>query len=380
MSSYFDYNASTPLDERVLERMTEVFRNGYGNADSRTHEYGENARKILENARGQVASLLKVDKTEVFFTSGATESNNMVLLGLTEYAEKTGKNHLITTSMEHKSVLETAKELERRGWKITFLQPDHTGRICAEQVTNAVSENTLLVSIAHANNETGSIQPVEEIGRELRKRKILFHMDATQTCGKLVPQLQSCEYDFLSFSAHKMYGPQGIGALIMKKKDYQYPPVKPMMYGGGQERGMRPGTVPVALAAGLGEACQICSREWKLHEEKDGKIKEEILRELEKSGVRYLINGSLKNSMKNTLNISFEGVNSEALMIAAGSCCSISNGSACTSKDYNSSYVLKALGLSEERMQSAVRLSWGRGTESVEDFVELLQIVKQFQI
>lgn len=379
MSSYFDYNASTPIDERVLEKMIQVYRNGYGNADSRTHVYGENARKILENAREQVALLLNLGKEEVFFTSGATESNNMVLLGLEKYAKKTGKNHVITTSIEHKSVLEAVGELEKRGFEIDYLNPAQSGRVCTEQVINALKQNTLLVTMAHANNETGIIQPVCEIGEALEKREILFHIDATQTCGKLVEELRGCSYNFLSFSAHKLYGPQGIGALVMRKKDYQYPPVAPIMFGGGQERGMRPGTVPVALAAGLGEACRICREEWKSYSEQDEELRKAIFTELEASGVKYVINGDTEFCMKNTLNVSFEGVNSEALMIASRACCSISNGSACTAKDYNTSYVLKAMGLSEERMKSAVRLSWGRGSDSVADFRELLKIVKQFQ-
>lgn len=380
MSSYFDYNASTPIDERVLEKMIQVYRTGYGNADSRTHIYGENARKILEDSREQVALLLNIRKEEVFFTSGATESNNIVLFGLEEYAKKTGKTHIITTSVEHKSVLEVVGELEKRGFEIDYLNPDQSGRIRPDQVMDALRPDTLLVTMAHANNETGIIQPVCEIGKELEKREILFHVDVTQTCGKLVEELQDCRYDFLSFSAHKLYGPQGIGVLVMRKKDYQYPPVKPIMFGGGQERGIRPGTVPVALASGLGEACRICREGWRDYSIQDAKMRKAIFAELESSGVKYEINGDTEFCMKNTLNISFQGVNSEALMIASRSCCSISNGSACTAKDYHTSYVLKAMGLSEERMKSAVRLSWGRGSDSVEDFKELLKIVKRFQI
>lgn len=380
MSSYFDYNASTPVDERVLEKMIHVYRYEYGNADSRTHLYGENARRTVEKAREETAELLGILKDEIFFTSGATESNNMVFLGLQSYGDRVGKRHIITTAVEHKSVLEAASELGRRGFEITYLKPDEKGRVSPVQVQEALREDTLLVSIAHANNETGVIQPVEEIGKELHEKGVLFHMDVTQTCGKLVDELRRCTYDFLSFSAHKLYGPQGIGVLVMRKRDYQYPPLKPIMYGGGQERGMRPGTVPSALVAGLGEACRICSEEWIQHRDEDMRIRIEILKALETSGLRYEINGDQEKCMKNTLNISFAGVNSEALMIAARSCCGISNGSACTSKDYSESYVLKAMGLSEERIRSAVRLSWGRGTDSIEDFKELLNIVKQFQL
>lgn len=379
MSGYFDYNASTPIDERVLEKMIHVYRYEYGNADSRTHVYGDNARKVVEEAREYAAHMLGILKDEVFFTSGATESNNMVLLGLREYAEDSGKKHIITTAIEHKSVLEAAAYLERNGFEVTYLKPGETGEIQCKQVEEVLRPDTLLVSVAHANNETGVIQPIEEIGRLLKERKILFHTDATQTSGKLVEELRNCTYDFLCFSAHKMYGPQGIGVLAMRKTDYQYPPLKAIMFGGGQERGLRPGTVPAALTAGLGEACRICEEEWKQRRKREMRIKDAILEALDTSGVQYEINGNQKNCMCNTLNISFKEVNSEALMIAARSCCSISNGSACTSKDYSESYVLQAMGLPEERVRSAIRLSWGSGTDSIESFAEMLKIVKQFQ-
>lgn len=379
MSSYFDYNASTPVDERVLEKMIHVYRYEYGNADSRTHVYGDNVRNTVEQARGQTAELLGISNDEVFFTSGATESNNIVLLGLRTYGVETGKKHIITTAIEHKSVLETSAELERNGFEVTYLKPGKTGEILCEQIEKALRPDTLLVSIAHANNETGVIQPIQQIGVLLKERSVLFHSDITQTCGKLVEELKRCTYDFLSFSAHKLYGPQGIGVLVMRKTDYRYPPLKPVMFGGGQERGMRPGTVPAALAAGLGEACRICGKEWKQDKKHEMRIKRDIIQALEASGVQYELNGDQDRCMQNTLNISFTGVNSEALMIAARSCCGISNGSACTSKNYSESYVLKAMGLSENRIRSAVRLSWGRGTDSIEDFEGLLQIVKQFQ-
>lgn len=379
MSSYFDYNASTPVDERVLEKMIHVYRYEYGNADSRTHVYGDNVRNTVEQARGQTAELLGISNDEVFFTSGATESNNMVLLGLRSYGEETGKKHIVTTAIEHKSVLETAAELERNGFEVTYLKPGKTGEISFEQIDKALRPDTLLVSIAHANNETGVIQPIRKAGALLKERGVLFHSDITQTCGKLVEELKSCTCDFLSFSAHKLYGPQGIGVLVMRKTDYRYPPLKPVMFGGGQERGMRPGTIPAALAAGLGEACRICGNEWQQNQKHEMRIKRDILQALEASGVQYEINDDQNRCMQNTLNISFTGVNSEALMITARSCCGISNGSACTSKNYSESYVLKAMGLSEDRIRSAVRLSWGRGTDSIEDFEELLQVVKQFQ-
>lgn len=219
MGVYLDYNASAPIDSRVLETMIEIYKNVYGNADSRTHEYGEEARKVVEAARQKVASLLRVDKSEVLFTSGATESNNIVIQGLKEYAEKSGKKHIITSAVEHKSVLETVKKLGEQGYDIDFVYPKENGRIDAQELLELVRDDTLLVSVMHVNNETGMIQPVKEIGEALINQGILFHIDATQSCGKLVPQLQDLNYNMMSFSAHKLSGPQGIGALVLRKKD-----------------------------------------------------------------------------------------------------------------------------------------------------------------
>ena len=211
MSLYLDYNSTTPIDKRVLDVMIDVYQNHIGNADSRTHNFGEDTRRIVENARKQVASLLDVKSDEVFFTSGATESNNIVIQGLREYALQTGKKHIITTSIEHKAVLETAKAMEKQGFDVDIVNPDTSGRIAVQDVIGKLREDTLLVSVMHVNNETGIIQPIEEIGEELEKRDILFHVDATQSCGKLVEELKRTKYRMLSFSAHKLKGPQGVG-------------------------------------------------------------------------------------------------------------------------------------------------------------------------
>ena len=225
MSVYLDYNASAPIDERVLDVMINVYKNNLGNADSRTHGFGESARNVVETARKQVASLLGVKSDEIFFTSGATESNNIAIQGLREYAEKTGKKHIITTSVEHKAVLETVKHLAKEGFDVDIVSPDISGRVSAEQVLSKVKSNTLLVSVMHVNNETGMIQPVKEIGEWLQERNILFHVDATQSCGKLVEEVRQLKYDMLSFSAHKLMGPQGVGVLVLRKKAYKLPPV-----------------------------------------------------------------------------------------------------------------------------------------------------------
>ena len=363
MGIYLDYNASAPIDERVLDVMIDVYKNVYGNADSRTHDFGNSARKVVEDARGQVAHLLGIDKGEVFFTSGSTESNNIAIRGLIKYAEESGKKHIITSSIEHKAVLETVKSLKEDGFDVDIIDPEEDGRVDAEKILALVRTDTLLVSLMHANNETGVIQPVKEIGSALSEKSVLFHIDATQSCGKLVSELQNIKYNMLSLSAHKFSGPQGIGALILRKKRYKLPPVKAVIYGGQQEHGIRPGTIPVALVAGLGKACELAEQEYEVNMDRYKENKEIVLKLIQNSGLKYEINGNQNFCMPNTLNIRFQGIESEALMILSKQYCGISNGSACTSHDYSSSYVLTAMGLDEERISSAIRISWGAKTD-----------------
>ncbi|MBS6182773.1 aminotransferase class V-fold PLP-dependent enzyme [[Clostridium] innocuum] len=379
MSVYLDYNASAPIDQRVLDEMILAYQNKVGNADSRSHSYGENARNAVENARKQVANLLGISSGEVFFTSGATESNNIALQGLKEYAEKTGKKHIVTTSIEHKAILETAKYMELNGYEVDFVNPNESGQISVESILEKLREDTLLVSVMHVNNETGVIQPVLELGEEIQKRGILFHIDATQSCGKLVEEIRNLKYDMLSFSAHKLMGPQGVGALILKRKSYKRPPIKGIMFGGQQEQGIRPGTIPVALVVGCGKACEIAEHEYKENEKHFLQIKQAILSVLEESGLKYQVNGNQNVCVSNTLNIAIEGVSSEALMISSKQYCGISNGSACTSSNYSPSYVLVAMGLDISRIESSLRLSWGAASslnEIVDNFKKLLDVAK----
>lgn len=373
---YLDYNASTPIDERVLDVMIDVYRNSYGNADSRTHEYGETARKVVENSRQSVANLLGVKNDEVFFTSGATESDNLAILGLREFAETHNKKHIITTSIEHKAVLEPIQVLANDGFDVTYIKPDESGKINADQVLDSLREDTLLVSVMHANNETGVIQPVKEIGEELSKRDVFFHIDAAQSFGKLVDELKNTEYDMLSASAHKMYGPQGIGTIVLRKKRYKLPPVKAIMYGGGQEHGIRPGTIPTALIAGFGKACEIALNEYKSNYEKYQTTKKTIIHILDESGLKYIINGDVENSIPNTINIAIEGVNSEALMLASRQYCGISNGSACNANSYKPSHVLESMGCSIDRIQCSVRISWGNNSVVEDAFSNLISAAK----
>ena len=379
MSNYLDYNASTPIDVRVLDTMIDAYKNYYGNADSRTHTYGDNARKVVEDSRKKIASLLNVKPDEVFFTSGATESNNLAVLGLKEYAMKAGKKHIITTSIEHKAILESVKSLEKDGFQIDFINPSTDGRIKVEDIVSKVKEDTLLVSVMHVNNETGIIQPVKEIGDFLSDKNVLFHIDATQSCGKLIKEIQDLKYDMMSISAHKMFGPQGIGALILRKKRYKLPPVKAIMYGGPQEKGLRPGTLPTALIVGFGKAAELALEEYEINNQNCNKLKMIFLDLLKNSGLKYEINGDQEFSVSNTLNVAFPGVSSEALMLLVKNACSISNGSACNSNSYSLSHVLTSMGLSQEVISSSIRISWGKFTDVEEfraDIIKLLNIVK----
>ncbi|MSS58443.1 cysteine desulfurase [Erysipelotrichaceae bacterium Oil+RF-744-GAM-WT-6] len=382
MSVYLDYNASAPIEPRVLNRMIDVYKNDIGNADSRTHDFGDHARQDVEAARKQVATLLGVQPDEVFFTSGATESNNIAIQGLRKYAEKTNKKHIITTGIEHHAVLNTVKAMSSEGFNVEIINPDTSGRVSASEIEKRIRPDTLLVSVMHVNNETGIIQPVKELGDFLSEKSVLFHIDATQSCGKLVKEVKELEYDMLSFSAHKLMGPQGVGVLVLRRKNYQLPPVSAIMYGGQQEKGIRPGTIPVALVAGLGKACEIAEKEYKKNNEKAKKIKDRILDTLNNSGVKYLINGDQNYCVNTSINICFLGVSSEALMMSTKQFCSISNGSACTSESYDPSYVLSAMGLPVDRIESSVRISWGPQSdeeEIVKQFSNLLEVCKNFQ-
>ena len=380
MSIYLDYNASAPVDPKVLSVMVDAYQNHFGNADSRTHDYGEDVRSITETARKQVADLLGVKNDEVFFTSGATESNNIAILGLRQFGEAENRKHIITSSIEHKAVLGAAKYLSENGFE--YVDPGESGRVDLERVISMIRPDTLLVSLMHVNNETGIIQPVKELGEYLSKTKTLFHIDATQSCGKLVEEIRDLHYDLMSISAHKMHGPQGIGALIMRKKRYRLPPVKPIMFGGGQEHGIRPGTLATALIAGFGEACALAEKEYAHNNASCREIKKQLLELLEKSGVRYEINGDQDYCVPTTLNVSFLGVSSEALMLATKQYCGVSNGSACTSSSYSHSHVLSAMHLSDDRIESAIRISWGGELDQrvvCEEFRNVLQMVKSLQ-
>ncbi|WP_304683686.1 cysteine desulfurase family protein [Ileibacterium valens] len=375
---YLDYNASAPIALEVLNTVIEVMSSQMGNADSRTHEYGANSMAIVQSARKSVAGMFAVDPQQVIFTSGATESNNMVIQGLKDYGKQTNKKHIIISSVEHKSVLESAKALSKYGFEVETVYPDDSGRVKAEDLLERVRPDTLLVGLMHVNNETGIIQPVDQIGKFLKKRGVLFLVDATQSAGKLIDEIQKLDYDFLSFSAHKFQGPQGIGGLIINS-DVR---LTPLMYGGHQERGYRPGTVPVALCAGLGKACSLALENHLKNQNQLKELKTTVLKVIEDSKVKYSINGDPDYCVDSMINISFDDVSSEALMVLLKGICAVSNGSACTSNEYSLSYVLKSMGLPENQIEEALRISWGPDTDENElkkAVADICQIVLGFQ-
>ena len=372
MAVYLDFNATSPVDERVLEKMMDVYRHYFGNADSRTHVFGTDAKEIVNKARKSIADILNIDNTDVLFTSGSTESNNMAVLGLLEYVKKSGRNHFITTKIEHKSVIEAMKYMERNGCIVDYISPDASGRIKPEQVFDLINDKTLLVSIMHVNSETGIIQPVQEIGEYLANTNVYFHIDATQSFGKLNHILKNTKYDMLSISAHKIGGPQGIGAFILRRDStYLRPPIKPIMYGGNQERGYRPGTTPVALAAGFALAAEICNNKLVENEERCQKIKKTFFEAIK--CLKYEVNGEQKYCLPSTVNISFDDIDAECIFLAMKNDYAFSNGSACNAGSHETSYVLKAMGLSEQRINEAVRISWGPETEV--DFKALVNYI-----
>ena len=373
MAVYLDFNASAPIDERVLDHMMDIYRSHFGNADSRTHIYGTEAKEIVNTSRKIIADILKVDSTDVLFTSGSTESNNMAIVGLLEYAKESGKNQFITTAIEHKSVIEAMRFLEKNGCIVDFVEPDATGRINVDQIINAVTEKTLLVSVMHVNSETGIIQPIEEIGEALSAAGVYFHIDATQGFGKLNETLRKTKYDMLSITGHKIGGPQGVGALILRRDNkYRRPPIKPLMYGGQQERGYRPGTTPVALVAGFSLAAQLCDEEAEQHMKSCQTIKDKFFEAI--NGLDYTVNGDQSYCLPSTINISFHGVDAEGIFLATKEQYAFSNGSACNSGSHSPSYVLTAMGLSEERISEAIRISWNYNTTV--DFNFLTEYIK----
>lgn len=353
---YLDCNATTPIEPQVRDLVAYYFYEGVGNPGSRTHEFGQQASQAIQRAREQVASVVTAEPNEVLFTSGATESNNLALLGLAPYGEKTGRKHIVSTAIEHKAVLEPLEALEQRGFEVTLVPPDSGGVVPAASVLEAVRSDTLMVSAMHVNNETGVHQPIAEIANGLENSEAYFHVDAAQGFGKVLKDLRSPRIDLISASSHKIYGPAGVGALIARRRRYRRPPLTPLTYGGGQERGLRPGTLPTPLIAGFGLAAEFAEKYHETRREQCLEKQRETFKTF--STLDMQLNGNQNRMMPHVLNCSFKNVDSEALMLKAKELVAISNGSACTSVRYEKSHVLQAMGLPDKRVENALRFSW----------------------
>ncbi len=360
---YLDCNATTPVDPRIQAEVLTYLALEFGNAGSRTHIYGQSAKERVNRARQEVADVVGAEPTEVIFTSGATESDNLAILGLAAHGLKTGRRHIISSQIEHKAVLEPLEELGRRGFDVTLLPPTTGGWVDSHAVQAALRPDTLLVSIMAVNNETGVIQPLDEIAAVLAHHEAYLHVDAAQAFGKLIEPLRDPRIDFLSISGHKIYAPKGIGALVARRRGYTRAPLQPLMYGGGQERGLRPGTLPVPLIAALGLAARLALDEHNAWAQRCEEIKLEALNGL--APLEITMNGDPARTIANTINLSVRGVDSEAAIVALKEVIAISNGSACTSQSYEPSHVLTSANLPEDQVAGALRLSWSHLTPAV---------------
>jgi len=374
MSIYLDCNATTPIEPEVVEKMKQYLITDFGNEGSHTHQFGAIAKKAVQEARDQVVDLVNASRNEIIFTSGATESNNISILGLKDYGIEQNKKHIITSAVEHKAVLEPIEELKKIGFEVDILSVNKDGRIDPKDLKSKIRKDTLLISIMAVNNETGVIQPIQEIINIIKDHECYFHVDAAQCFGKDLDMLKDKRIDLISISGHKIYGPKGIGALITRLRNYNKPPLKPLFFGGGQEAKLRPGTLPVHLIVGLGLAAKIAKRDLKKRQLKNKKIYDQII-SLMKS-LKGELNGNEKYLLGNCINFSIPGVDAEAFMLITKDLISISNGSACTSSTYEPSHVIKAMTNDENKLKGAVRISWCHMTEDklpVDDILSRLK-------
>ena len=374
MSIYLDCNATTPCEPQVAEKISQFLIKDFGNEGSHTHAYGSVAKQSVQAARDQIAGLVDATRNEIIFTSGATESDNLAILGLKDYGLKNNKKHIITSAIEHKAVLEPIQELEKIGFEIDILKVDQTGRVNPDDVKQVLRDDTLLISIMSVNNETGIIQPISELCKIIENHECYFHVDAAQSFGKDLETLKNKRIDLISVSCHKMFGPKGIGALITRLRDFNKPPLKPLFFGGGQEAKLRPGTLPVHLIVGFGEAAKIAKKDSKKRQEKNKKIYEQV-KKLVKD-LKANINGDEKYLLGNCINFSVPNVDAEAFMLTTKDIISVSNGSACTSSTYEPSHVIKAMNNDENIIKGAVRISWCHLTDEeipIKEIQERLQ-------
>jgi len=364
---YMDYHATTPMDPRVLEAMLPYFTGKFGNAASRNHSFGWEAEEAVEKARTQIAQLIGASAKEIIFTSGATESNNLAIKGIAEMYRERG-NHIITQVTEHKAVLDTCKRLEKSGYRVTYLPVNADGLVDVEDIKRAIDDKTILVSIMAANNEIGVVQPVAEIGKLCHEKNVIFHTDAVQAVGKVPIDVNAMNIDVLSLTAHKIYGPKGVGALYVRRRNPRVQ-ISEQINGGGHERGMRSGTLNVPGIVGLGEACEIAGKEMVEESARLTKLRDRLKAKLE-AAIDYVhVNGSMEHHLPGNLNMSFVYVEGESLLMGINDV-AVSSGSACTSATLEPSYVLKALGLGDDVAHSSIRFGLGRFTTEAEvDYV-----------
>ena len=367
---YLDYSATTPVDPRVADKMIPYLREQFGNPASRSHMYGWEAEKAVEEAREHVAALINADPREIIWTSGATEGNNLAIKGAAHFYQTKGK-HIITVKTEHKAVLDTVRELERQGFEATYLEPGPNGLITLEQLTAAIRPDTILVSVMWVNNEIGVIQPIDQIGELCRSKGIIFHSDAAQATGKTLIDLEKTKVDLVTFTAHKSYGPKGVGALYVRRKPRVR--IEAQMHGGGHERGLRSGTLATHQIVGMGEAFRIAKEEMDSEIPRIKALRDRLVKGLMEIEEVY-VNGDLDHRVPHNLNVSFNYVEGESLIMAIKDI-AVSSGSACTSASLEPSYVLRALGRSDELAHSSIRFTFGRFTteDDVDFTIDLLK-------
>jgi len=364
---YMDNHATTPVDPRVVDAMLPYFTEKFGNAASRNHEFGWKAEEAVETARGQIARLINATPKEIVFTSGATESTNLAIKGVAEMYREKG-NHIITQVTEHKATLDTCKRLEKYGYEVTYLPVEKDGRINLDELRRAITPKTILISIMYANNEIGVVQPVEEIGKIAKEKGIFFHCDGVQAVGKIPVDVQKDGIDLLSISAHKIYGPKGVGALYVRRKNPRVQ-LSAIIDGGGHERGMRSGTLNVTGIVGLGKACELCMNEMQAETVKLRGFRDRLTKSIMSRLDETFINGSMEHRLPHSINISFAYVEGESLLMGINDI-AVSSGSACTSATLEPSYVLKALGVGEDLAHTSIRFGIGRfNTQEEVDYV-----------
>jgi cysteine desulfurase len=368
---YMDYSATTPVDPRVADKMIPYLREQFGNPASRSHMYGWSAEKAVEEARAHVAALVNADPREIIWTSGATEGNNLAIKGAAQFYKTKGK-HIITVKTEHKAVLDTVRELERQGFEATYLQPQDNGLITVEQLQEAIRPDTILISVMLVNNEIGVVQPIDAIGDLCRSKGIIFHCDAAQATGKVNIDLEKTKVDLMTFTAHKTYGPKGIGALYVRRKPRVR--IEAQMHGGGHERGLRSGTLPTHQIVGMGEAFRIAKEEMDAEIVRVKALRDRLAKGLTEIEEVY-VNGDMEHRVPHNLNVSFNYVEGESLIMAIKDI-AVSSGSACTSASLEPSYVLRALGRSDELAHSSIRFTIGRFT-SEEDIDFTIKLIKE---